>query len=119
MSELRIIGVAGMGEVVAGDDVGAMIADAAAEKTPLAGGDIVVVAQKIVSKAEGRLVPADDREQARDAARREARRILRDTPSYLIVRTRALGIGQGYAQDAARGRSDVLRPLMPGHLTQS
>lgn len=88
MSELRIIGVTGIGEVKAGDDVGGIVADAAAEQgTPVAGGDIVVIAQKIVSKAEGRLVRAADREEARTAARREARRILRDTPSYLIVET--------------------------------
>lgn len=88
MSELRIIGVSGIGEVEAGADVGALAADVAeAQGTPVQPGDIVVMAQKIVSKAEGRMVPATDREHARAAARREARRILRDTPSYLIVET--------------------------------
>jgi coenzyme F420-0:L-glutamate ligase/coenzyme F420-1:gamma-L-glutamate ligase len=37
--------------------------------------------------ADGRVVVANAREDARAAARREARRILRDTPSYLIVET--------------------------------
>ena len=73
----------GIPEVTAGADVGALIADTIAVEP----GDVVVIAQKIVSKAEGRVVPAKDREDARDAARREARRILRDTPSYLIVET--------------------------------
>ena len=83
MSEVRIIPVHGIPEVPAGADVGLLITDAFAIEP----GDVVVIAQKIVSKAEGRIVPAQDREDARDAARREARRILRDTPSYLIVET--------------------------------
>lgn len=88
MSEVRIIPVPGIGEVEAGADVGAIVADAAAAAgMPVERSDIVVIAQKIVSKAEGRLVPATTREDARAAARREARRVLRDTPSYLIVET--------------------------------
>ena len=83
MSEVRIIPVPGIPEVAAGADVGALIADAFAVEP----GDVVVIAQKIVSKAEGRVVKAETREDARDAARREARRVLRDTPSYLIVET--------------------------------
>jgi coenzyme F420-0:L-glutamate ligase/coenzyme F420-1:gamma-L-glutamate ligase len=51
MSELRVTGVAGMPEVVEGMAVGAEIA-ARAEPS---GGDVVVVSQKIVSKAEGRV----------------------------------------------------------------
>lgn len=86
MPDIRIIPIAGIGEVVAGDDIGALVADAAAVgTTPVEAGDVVVIAQKIVSKAEGRLVPATTKEDGRAAARREARRIIRDTPSYLIV----------------------------------
>ena len=80
---LSVFSIDGIGEVVAGDDVGALIADA----FELEPNDVVVIAQKIVSKAEGRVVRADTRDDARDAARREARRVLRDTPSYLIVET--------------------------------
>lgn len=73
---------------MAGDDVGGQIADAAeAAGVAVEPNDVVVIAQKIVSKAEGRVVPAVTREDARDAARREARRVLRDTPNYLIVET--------------------------------
>ena len=50
MNPVAVLPVAGLPEVRAGDELGAMIA-AAAE---LADGDIVVVAQKVVSKAEGR-----------------------------------------------------------------
>jgi coenzyme F420-0:L-glutamate ligase / coenzyme F420-1:gamma-L-glutamate ligase len=48
--------VVGIGEVRDGDDLAALIAGAAAAGTALAGGDVVVVTQKIVSKAEGRLL---------------------------------------------------------------
>lgn len=49
--KLQAWGVEGLPEVRAGDDVAAMIA----ERTQLRDGDVLVVAQKVVSKAEGRL----------------------------------------------------------------
>jgi coenzyme F420-0:L-glutamate ligase / coenzyme F420-1:gamma-L-glutamate ligase len=56
-SRLELIGLDGIGEVQSGDDLAAVIADAAtASDVHLADGDVVVVTQKIVSKAEGRLV---------------------------------------------------------------
>ncbi|WP_326551522.1 coenzyme F420-0:L-glutamate ligase [Micromonospora sp. NBC_01813] len=64
---LEILPVVGIGEVRPGDDLAAMIGDAAPW---LADGDVLVVTSKIVSKAEGRLVelPADepDRTRVRD-----------------------------------------------------
>ncbi len=55
--ELRVFGVTGMPEVRPGSDVAALIIEALArQKTPLLSGDVVVVTQKAVSKAEGRLV---------------------------------------------------------------
>lgn len=87
--ELRVIAVPGIGEVVAGDDIGRLVVDAAhAGGNPIEPGDVVVVAQKIVSKAEGRLVAASTREEAREVARREARRVVRETPAHLILETR-------------------------------
>lgn len=62
--------VPGIPEVNAGDDLVALIADAIAAQAAgdgdlaLAEGDILVVASKIVAKAEGMLVPATDREKA-------------------------------------------------------
>ena len=54
---LEIIALDGIGEVGPGDDLARIIADAAeASHLRLADGDVVVVTQKIVSKAEGRLV---------------------------------------------------------------
>ena len=52
----------GIPEVTAGADLVSLIADAAAGA--LADGDILVVTSKIVSKAEGRTIAADDREDA-------------------------------------------------------
>ncbi len=86
--ELRIIPVAGMPEVEAGADIGALIVEAAsAQGTAIEPRDVVVVAQKIVSKAEGRIVKADTREEARAVAKREAKRIVRETQDHLIVET--------------------------------
>jgi len=86
--EVRIIAVAGLPEVVAGDDVGAQIADSAdAQGTPIEPGDVVVIAHKIVSKAEGRLADAVTREDARALARREAKRVVRESSEHLITET--------------------------------
>ena len=58
--EIRVIGVEGMPEVVAGDDLAAQIMDASqTQGTAIESGDVLVVTQKIVSKAEGRVVPID------------------------------------------------------------
>ncbi|WP_420033982.1 coenzyme F420-0:L-glutamate ligase [Streptomyces sp. cg28] len=64
MSELRVWAVPGIPEVREGDDLAKLIA---AAEPGLVDGDIVLVTSKIVSKAEGRLVRADDREAAIDA----------------------------------------------------
>ncbi|MCH6231575.1 coenzyme F420-0:L-glutamate ligase [Microbacterium sp. CFH 31415] len=59
---LQVWALDGIPEITPGDDLVTVIADAAAGN--LADGDIVVVTSKIVSKAEGRIVTADDREDA-------------------------------------------------------
>ncbi len=68
MSEgMRVWALAGIPEVRPGDDlvalVGAALDAAPPEQRPL-DGDILVVTSKVVSKAEGRVVQAADREQA-------------------------------------------------------
>ena len=56
-SEVRIIGIEGIPEVQAGDDLPALIVAAArAGAVAIEAGDVLVVTQKIVSKAEGRIV---------------------------------------------------------------
>lgn len=70
MSQFSVWTLDGIPEVRPGDDLVAMIADAAgrsASSAPPPGlqdGDILVVTSKVVSKAEGRIVPAADREDA-------------------------------------------------------
>ncbi|HEX7520494.1 MAG TPA: coenzyme F420-0:L-glutamate ligase [Acidimicrobiia bacterium] len=89
--ELRVIPVRGVPEVGAGDEIARQLADAAAaQDTPLHDGDILVVTQKIVSKAEGRIVALDPS----DAAARvgliesESERVLRRRGELIISETR-------------------------------
>ena len=59
--EIRAVGIEGLPEVRAGDDLATQIMDAAAAQgTPIEEGDVVVVTQKIVSKAEGRVMDIDE-----------------------------------------------------------
>ncbi len=58
---LQVWAVGGMPEIAPGDDLATLIGDAVG---PLEHGDILAVTSKIVSKAEGRIVAADDREAA-------------------------------------------------------
>ena len=53
---LEVIGITGIPEIIGGENLGSLIADAAQNQdTPLQSGDVLVVTQKIVSKAEHRL----------------------------------------------------------------
>ena len=98
MTGLTISPVPGLPELREGDDLAVMIA----ERTELEDGDVVVVAQKAISKIEGRIVRLDDVEpsaRARELAGdgderrievilREAKRILRTRGPLLITETR-------------------------------
>jgi len=101
----EVIGVEGLPEIGAGQDLAQLIAEAArAQQTPLAAGDLLVVSQKIVSKTEGRIVRLGDvtpspetRRLAAEIERdprlvevilRESRRIVRKDKGVLIVETR-------------------------------
>jgi coenzyme F420-0:L-glutamate ligase/coenzyme F420-1:gamma-L-glutamate ligase len=79
--------------VAVGDDLAPLVLDAAARAgVALADGDVLCVASKVVSKAEGAfadLPPAEDVHAARrQLAAREAVRIVADTPWVLVVETR-------------------------------
>ncbi|OOC55333.1 MULTISPECIES: coenzyme F420-0:L-glutamate ligase [Nocardiopsis] len=83
--ELRVRGLVGIPEVRPGDDLAALVSDAAeASGTPLADGDVLVVTSKIVSKAEGRSRRMD-REEAVDA---ETVRVVARAGRTRIVQTR-------------------------------
>ena len=58
--EVRVIGIEGMPEIQPNDDLGEMLVDACqAQGAYLDTGDVLVVTQKVVSKAEGRMVTLD------------------------------------------------------------
>ena len=61
---MQVWAIEGIREIVAGDDLAAIIGDLLEGDGALRDGDVLVVTSKIVSKAEGRQVAAADREQA-------------------------------------------------------
>jgi len=84
---ITLIPVTGIPEVRPGDDVAAFIAGAGVE---LVTGDVVVVTQKVVSKAEGRLVEVDPDDPLSHKAfvYDEAVRILRRRGDLLMTETK-------------------------------
>ena len=95
---ISLLPVPGLPEIQAGDDLGALIA----ARAELADGDVVVVAQKAVSKAEGRIVRIDELEPSAkavelagderdprevEAVLREAKRIVRERGPLVIAET--------------------------------
>jgi coenzyme F420-0:L-glutamate ligase/coenzyme F420-1:gamma-L-glutamate ligase len=79
---LSVIPIEGIGEIRPGDELAVLIAQAArTQGTPLENADCLVVTQKIVSKAEDRLVPLDPDDL-------DARRALVESESVRIVRRR-------------------------------
>jgi coenzyme F420-0:L-glutamate ligase len=83
MNEIRIIPIERVPEVIAGDDLGELLFAALSE--PLQPGDVVVVTQKVVSKAEGRVIAETDRSRA---ALAESARVLRRVGDMTISETR-------------------------------
>jgi coenzyme F420-0:L-glutamate ligase/coenzyme F420-1:gamma-L-glutamate ligase len=83
---LAILPVEGIGEVRPGDDLAALIAS----RIALEDGDVVVVTQKVVSKAEGRLVELDpaDPEAKRRIVEAESVRVLRRRGELVVSQTR-------------------------------
>ena len=95
---IQVLPVEGLPEIREGDDLAALIA----ERAELADGDVLVVAQKAVSKSEGRVVrladvePSDDARElaAGEDPRRlqvildEAVRLVRTRPPLVIAETR-------------------------------
>ncbi len=97
-ARIEILPVTGLPEFRPGDDLGAAIAAAAPW---LRDGDVVVVTSKVVSKCEGRIVPAPDDPEERDRLRRnlieqEAVRVLARRGRTLITENK-----QGLIQAAA------------------
>ncbi|MGI8789287.1 MAG: coenzyme F420-0:L-glutamate ligase, partial [Actinomycetota bacterium] len=82
--ELRVLGLEGIPEVTENHDLAALIA-AAAPDGGFHDGDVVVVAHKAISKAEGRLVEGAERSATIEA---ESARILRRSGGLVISETR-------------------------------
>ncbi len=104
VSELRVIGLPGFPEVARGANLAALIAQSIGESgLKVKDKDIFVVAQKIVSKAEGQVLKLEDIEPSTKAQRwardygkdarlvevvlRESKRVLRMERGLLIVET--------------------------------
>jgi coenzyme F420-0:L-glutamate ligase/coenzyme F420-1:gamma-L-glutamate ligase len=83
---IQIWPVEGLPEVRAGDDLASMLEDRL-RALGIVDGDIVVVTQKIVSKAEGRVVP-DDGEDRSTWVERESRRIVARRGDLVITETK-------------------------------
>jgi coenzyme F420-0:L-glutamate ligase / coenzyme F420-1:gamma-L-glutamate ligase len=100
----EVIGVQGLPEIVPGQDLAPMIVEAARrQRTPIDGRDLLVISQKIISKAEGRIVRLSDvtvsasaRSVAEEIGRDprlvevilgESRRVVRKDKGVLIVET--------------------------------
>jgi len=92
MSRLDVFAIDGIGEIRPGDDLASIIAAAAeaGDRTALADGDVVVVTQKIVSKAENQLVAidADDPLSHKPLVEAESVRILRRRGDLIISETK-------------------------------
>jgi len=87
---VTIVPIEGVGEVAPGDEIADLLARAAhAQHTPLVAGDCVVVTQKVVSKAEGRMVALDptDPVARRALVESESVRVLRRRGDLLITET--------------------------------
>jgi coenzyme F420-0:L-glutamate ligase/coenzyme F420-1:gamma-L-glutamate ligase len=94
LDALQLLPVSGIGEVNPGTDLSGLLAGALSPARPggheLRDGDVVVVTQKIVSKAEGRLVPLDHADAGAKLALvlEESVRVLRRRGDLVISETR-------------------------------
>lgn len=92
MGRLEVIPLPTAHHVTAGDDLAALVLEAAVEAgVTLTDGDVVCVASKVVSKSEGALVTLPDAVDVHAARRalaeQQAVRIVADTPWVLVVET--------------------------------
>ena len=81
---IAVLPLEGIPEVRPGDDLAALVGDALERAGGLRQGDVVVVSQKVVSKAEGRLEQTDDHVEM---ILREARAVRRRRGDFVIAET--------------------------------
>jgi coenzyme F420-0:L-glutamate ligase / coenzyme F420-1:gamma-L-glutamate ligase len=120
---VNVLPVTGLPEIREGDDLAAMVA----ERVELEDGDVLVVAQKVVSKAEGRVVRLDEIEPSEralelaneddprrtEAILREAAEIVRIRPPLLIVQTRHGFTCASAGVDASNAPAPGMLVLLP------
>ena len=125
-----MIGLAGIPELEAGDDLAALLVESAGPVGGFEPGDVLVVAQKAVSKVEGRVVDlaeVEPSERARELAGdgdprrvevilREAREVVRSRPPLVITETLHGFVCASAGVDASNAKGPdtvVLLPLDP------
>jgi len=126
-----VIGLEGLPEVEPGDDLGRLLAEACRRVGGLEPADVVVVAQKAVSKAEGRVVRLADVEPSSRAVElagangdprqvevilRESAEVVRSRPPLVISRTRHGFVCASAGVDASNAKGPgtvILLPLDP------
>jgi coenzyme F420-0:L-glutamate ligase/coenzyme F420-1:gamma-L-glutamate ligase len=130
LTELSVFPLEGIPEVEDGDDLGALLAGAAERAGGLEDGDVIVVAQKVVSKSEGRVVDLASIEPSQravelagdgdprhvEAILRESKRVVRSRPPLLIVETKHGFVCASGGVDASNAKGAgtlVLLPLDP------
>ena len=108
---VAIIPVEGLPEVQRGDDIASLIVEHL-DGDELVTGDVVVIAHKIVSKSEGRVVPAADKATV---VLSESRRVLRRSQTLIISETNHGFVCANAGVDASNVEGDnlVLLPLDP------
>lgn len=84
MHEIRLFPLTGLPEIGPGDDLAALLGDAVERAGGLEDGDVVIVAQKVVSKAEGRVEETSDHLAV---VLREARAVRRRRGDLVIAET--------------------------------
>ena len=138
MSELRAIPIRGVPDIKPGDDIPAiLLAALRAQRRPLAQGDILVITHKIISKAEGQIVPLASIGPSQEAnewaakynldpritqiATAESKRIVKRGHGVTITETPHGFICANSGVDASNvdgGRSVVLLPRDPDQSAQ-
>ena len=108
MSELTIRPVRGLPELREGDDLAQMIR----ERADLEDGDVVVVAQKAISKIEGRIARLDESAKM-DVILGEAKRVVRTRGSLVIAETRHGFICASAGVDASNAPEPGTLVLLP------
>ena len=126
-----MIALAGLPELEEGDDLGRLLAEACGRVGGLEPGDVVVVAQKAVSKVEGRVVElagvepsalavelagAEGDPRQVEVILRESAEVVRSRPPLVIARTRHGFVCASAGVDASNAKGPgtvVLLPLDP------